>query len=97
MPSKNLVGSFSIDLFLLAIQLAWEGELATRNKLGFAFWARIETTQPSTTYWFGPFSLRSGLKNSLGEFLSDLDNEEPGSVTYQIVRCRPDEPLTSEF
>jgi len=25
------------------------------NKLGLAWWAKIETNQPNGTYWFGPF------------------------------------------
>ena len=25
------------------------------NKLGLAWWAKVETETPSATYWYGPF------------------------------------------
>jgi len=34
------------------------------NKLGLAWWAKIETDQPSGTYWFGPFITKRSLKEN---------------------------------
>ena len=32
------------------------------NKLGLAWWAKIETENPEATYWFGPFITKRSLK-----------------------------------
>ena len=64
------------------------------NKIGLAWWARVETSEPNVTYWFGPFITRRRLKNKLPLFLSDLSEEAPGSVDHQIIRGRRREPLT---
>ena len=45
------------------------------NKLGLAWWAKVETTNTSTTYWFGPFLTKRGLIENLKKFLSDLSEE----------------------
>ena len=41
------------------------------NKLGLAWWAKIETDQPSATYWFGPFITKRSLKENLTSFVKD--------------------------
>ena len=41
------------------------------NKLGFAWWAKVETSGPNVTYWFGPFLTRRSLKFNLSSFLED--------------------------
>ena len=45
------------------------------NKLGIAWWAKVETTNHSTTYWYGPFLTKRGLNENLEKFLSDLSEE----------------------
>ena len=35
------------------------------NKLGLAWWAKIETEQPNTTYWYGPFITKRSLKENI--------------------------------
>ena len=35
------------------------------NGVGMAWWARVETTGPDVTYWFGPFLTRKGLEACL--------------------------------
>ena len=40
------------------------------NKLGLAWWAKVETTNPSTTYWYGPFLTKHSLNENLEKFLS---------------------------
>ena len=64
------------------------------NKLGLAWWAKIETTGPNATYWFGPFLTKKSLKSNLELFIKDL-NEEGSSISNQsLIRCKKTEPLT---
>ena len=64
------------------------------NGLGMAWWARIETTGPDVTYWFGPFLSRQGLESALPSFLEDISSEEPQSLNHTLLRTRRKEPLT---
>jgi len=45
------------------------------NKLGLAWWAKIETDQPNSTYWFGPFITKRSLKENMPSFIKDLSDE----------------------
>ena len=45
------------------------------NGFGLAWWARVETTGPDVTYWFGPFLSRSGLESELSTFLDDISSD----------------------
>ena len=38
------------------------------NGLRVAWWARVETSGPDVTYWFGPFVTRRGLEQELPRF-----------------------------
>jgi len=42
------------------------------NKLGLAWWAKIETDQPSATYWFGPFITKRSLNENISSFIKTL-------------------------
>ena len=64
------------------------------NSFGLAWWARVETTDPNVTYWFGPFLTRRRLKNGLTTFLDDLSQEGAKSSSHSLIRCRRSEPLT---
>ena len=64
------------------------------NKLGLAWWAKVETNAPNVTYWFGPFLTRRNLKISLSSFLEDLSVEGSDSVKHTLIRGRRGEPLT---
>ena len=64
------------------------------NKLGLAWWAKIETEQPRTTYWFGPFITKRSLKENMIHFIQDLSNEGFINIKYTLVRCKKEEPLT---
>ena len=64
------------------------------NKLGLAWWAKIETEQPSSTYWFGPFITKRSLKENLSSFINDLSQESPKIIKHSLVRCKKEEPLT---
>ena len=64
------------------------------NKLGLAWWAKVESENPAVTYWYGPFLTKSSLKENVTYFINDLTVEGSNSVKYSIVRCRKEEPLT---
>ena len=64
------------------------------NGLGVAWWARVETSGPDVTYWFGPFVTPRGLEKDLPVFLEDVNSEEPPSMSYALLRTRRSEPLT---
>ena len=64
------------------------------NKLGLAWWAKIETHNPDTIYWFGPFITKRGLKENLSSFIQDLSDEGSENIKHSLIRCKKDEPLT---
>ncbi|WP_036930465.1 MULTISPECIES: DUF1816 domain-containing protein [Prochlorococcus] len=64
------------------------------NKLGLAWWAKVETGTPSVTYWYGPFLTKRGLNENLEKFLTDLSDEGSKDIKHKIVRCNKEEPLT---
>ena len=65
------------------------------NKIGLAWWAKVDTEQPNTTYWFGPFITRRSLKQNLSSFIKDLSDEGSKNIKHSLVRCKKEEPLTS--
>ena len=64
------------------------------NKLGLAWWAKIESENPSTTYWYGPFLTKRSLEENMSSFIKDLSDEGSTKIKHSIVRCRKEEPLT---
>ena len=64
------------------------------NKLGLAWWAKIETDQPTGTYWFGPFITKRSLKENIPSFIKDLNDEGSSKIKHSIERCKKEEPLT---
>ena len=64
------------------------------NKLGLAWWAKVDTGTPSATYWYGPFLTKRGLNKNLEKFLEDLLEEGSRDIKHTIVRCKKEEPLT---
>ncbi len=64
------------------------------NKLGLAWWAKIQTEQPTTTYWYGPFITKRSLKENISSFISDLSDEGSINIEYSYFRCKKEEPLT---
>ena len=64
------------------------------NKLGLAWWAKIETQVPRTTYWYGPFITKRSLKENISFFIKDLSDEGLENIEYSLVRCKKEEPLT---
>ena len=65
------------------------------NKLGLAWWAKVDTGTPSATYWYGPFLTKKSLNENLKEFLNDLSDEGTTEIKHTIVRCKKEEPLTT--
>ena len=64
------------------------------NKLGLAWWAKIETNKPTATYWYGPFITKRSLKESIPSFVKDLTDEGSTDINYRFIRCKKEEPLT---
>ena len=64
------------------------------NKLGLAWWAKIETETPSTIYWYGPFITKRSLNENLNLFIDELADEGSMNIKHTIVRCKKEEPLT---
>ena len=64
------------------------------NKLGLAWWAKVETEAPSATYWFGPFLTKRSLNKNLEKFLNELSEEGSKDIKHTIMRCNKEEPLT---
>ena len=64
------------------------------NKLGLAFWAKVETENPTATYWYGPFLTKRSLNKNLEKFINDLTEEGSMDIKHSIVRCKRKEPLT---
>ena len=64
------------------------------NKLGLAWWAKIETKPPDTTFWYGPFFTKRSLKENISTFIEDLANEGSKNIQHSFLRCKIEEPLT---
>ena len=64
------------------------------NKLGLAWWAKVETESPTATYWYGPFLTKRSLNKHLENFISDLSEEGSKNIQHIIIRCNKEEPLT---
>ena len=64
------------------------------NKLGLAWWAKIDTASPSVTYWYGPFITKRSLNLNLDKFIIDLTEEGSKDIKHTILRCHKEEPLT---
>ncbi len=64
------------------------------NSFGLAWWARVETSDPNVTYWFGPFLTKRSLRGKLQIFVEDLSSEGSESINHTFVRCRRREPFT---
>ena len=64
------------------------------NKLGLAWWAKVNTENPSVIYWYGPFLTKRSLNENLELFLNDLYEEGAKGIKHSIVQCNREEPLT---
>ena len=64
------------------------------NKLGLAWWAKIETENPTATYWYGPFLTKRSLSENVSSFINDLSDEGSLNIKHNLIRCKKEEPLT---
>ena len=64
------------------------------NKLGLAWWAKIQTANPNATYWYGPFLSKRNLEDNMFYFIKDLSKEGSTDIKHSLVRCKKEEPLT---
>ena len=64
------------------------------NKLGLAWWAKIQTVNPNVTYWYGPFLSKRNLEENILSFINDLSDEGSTNIKHSILRCKKEEPLT---
>ncbi len=64
------------------------------NKLGLAWWAKVETKGPNAVYWYGPFLTKKNLKQNLSLFIQDLSDEGSQDIKHELIRCKRTEPLT---
>ena len=64
------------------------------NKLGLAWWAKIETKSPNAIYWFGPFLTKRSLKENMSPFIKELTEEGSTKIKHSLIRCKKEEPLT---
>ena len=97
MINKNLLNfRYKIVQNLTRIWLVAQKNLIRNfgNKLGLAWWAKIETDEPSATYWFGPFITKRSLKESISSFINDLSEEGSKNIKHSFIRCKKEEPLT---
>ena len=64
------------------------------NKLGLAWWAKIDTDYPNATYWYGPFITKRSLQDNMSSFIKDLSDEGSKNIRHTLIRCKKEEPLT---
>ena len=67
------------------------------NKLGLAWWAKVETHGPDVIYWFGPFLTKKSLEGNLDSFIEDLNEEGSKNISHSFMRCKRSEPLTIQY
>ena len=92
--NKNLL-NFSIKIVQNLTRIPKKLIRNFGNKLGLAWWAKIETDQPRGTYWFGPFITKRSLKENMSSFIKDLSDEGSKNIKHSLIRCKKEEPLTT--
>ncbi|MBE9179060.1 DUF1816 domain-containing protein [Oculatella sp. LEGE 06141] len=58
---------------------------------GFAWWVEIITTNPSCTYFFGPFDSAEEAKTYQSGYVEDLTSEGANVFTPQVRWCKPEQ------
>ena len=72
-----------------------QGLRSLGNIIGVAWWAKVDTNNPSVTYWFGPFLTKKSLTDNLDVFIDELLTEGSQDICHSLVRGRRGEPLTN--
>ncbi|MGB3204345.1 MAG: DUF1816 domain-containing protein [Crinalium sp.] len=57
---------------------------------GFAWWIEIVTQHPRCTYYFGPFLSTKEATAAKAGYLEDLQNEGAQGISFNILRCKPE-------
>jgi hypothetical protein len=68
------------------------------NFFGFnrAWWLEIKTSQPSCTYYFGPFTSEAEAESMKGGYIEDLELEGAKNIRTALQRCTDPDQLTIE-
>ena len=61
------------------------------NKLGLAWWVKVDTAYPVCTYYFGPFINAEEAVVAQHGYIEDLAEESAQRISAQISRCQPKE------
>ncbi len=61
---------------------------------GKAWWVEIKTSQPSCTYYFGPFDSEPEATAARGGYIEDLEQEGAQSIQTAVQYCRYPDQLT---
>lgn len=66
--------------------------------LGFgkSWWVEIKTSQPSCTYYFGPFDTEDEAHAMKGGYIEDLELEGAQNICSTVQRCNDPDQLTIE-
>ncbi|GAB4544470.1 MAG: hypothetical protein Tsb0014_38480 [Pleurocapsa sp.] len=59
--------------------------------IGQAYWIKVTTTNPSCTYYFGPFLTFKEAQSTQPGFVEDLESENAQEIKAEIKRCQPQE------
>ncbi|MEY2859008.1 MAG: hypothetical protein RLZZ74_3321 [Cyanobacteriota bacterium] len=59
------------------------------QKISADWWARIITSDPHCTYYFGPFQTSEEVKNAYHGYVEDLDLEGARGIVVIIERSQP--------
>jgi hypothetical protein len=59
-----------------------------------AWWLEIKTSQPSCTYYFGPFDSEAEAETLKGGYIEDLEQEGAQSIRFSLHHCNVPDTLT---
>lgn len=59
-----------------------------------SWWLEIQTSQPSCTYYFGPFDSEGEAEALKGGYIEDLEQEGAQTIRYVLHHCARPETLT---
>jgi hypothetical protein len=53
------------------------------------WWAKIMTTTPKCTYYFGPFETSEEVESAYPGYVEDLNSEGAKGIVIIVQRCKP--------
>jgi|APLow6443716910_1056828.scaffolds.fasta_scaffold00043_12 hypothetical protein len=57
--------------------------------LGLAWWIEVCTTNPTCTYYFGPFHTEIEASDEINGYVEDLSLEGAQGITAHVKYCEP--------